>query len=310
MGGRCIFDVRTIWTVELAMRASGLKRYAAVVGTLLFVSLWPRRMRSRLSLSRRLSEDTGGQGACPPASSAGTGTPTTFEQSKYSNDRIHELELNRFTHKLEVERLKLLILLNGGAFTIFIGFVEKRSVGSVKSWMIVAMVAWLTGLVSAFCATQAQLTTQRSFTQSYHRRRRAIEWRLLGEVYSPVQMRNMIGAPPGKALKPGDEAFESAADQARERGERNTHMVFNWAVASTIFFLLGACAAILSVDFSAQTKVAPQPARSAELQHTRDTVDHLGLLQPIVDRSSCQPRNSPPNFVSRAARSASKSSPA
>jgi len=44
--------------------------------------------------------------------------PPDFEICKYQLDRAHELELNRFAHGLEIERLKILQLVNGGAFTV------------------------------------------------------------------------------------------------------------------------------------------------------------------------------------------------
>ena len=45
-----------------------------------------------------------------------------FELTNMISNRAHELEPNKFAHALEVERLKILQLVNGGAFTVLVVF--------------------------------------------------------------------------------------------------------------------------------------------------------------------------------------------
>ena len=114
-------------------------------------------------------------------------TAGPFLHRKYDADRVHELELNKFTHALEMDRLKLLLLLNGGAFTVVGGFSESLfRPGATSPILFAAMGAWLVGLLLAAFATQDALNVQRAFAQAYHNRRRATEWRILGETDPPV----------------------------------------------------------------------------------------------------------------------------
>ncbi|GGI89039.1 hypothetical protein GCM10007973_26760 [Polymorphobacter multimanifer] len=122
-----------------------------------------------------------------------------FEIRKYDRDREHELELNRFTHAFELERVKLLFLLNGGAFTLLVTLVDKQNgvVDKGLFWLVAASAAWLLGLLCAAQAAQRALDTQRSFMQAYHRRRRAVEWRQLkkgGE--DDKTLERIVGKPP------------------------------------------------------------------------------------------------------------------
>jgi hypothetical protein len=103
-----------------------------------------------------------------------------FLREKYAHDRAHELELNRFTHAFELEQIRLLFLLNGGAFTVLVALVEWRPiVGSLALLLMAAALAWLLGLLAAVVAGRRALDVQRAFTQAYHNRRRSVETGLL-----------------------------------------------------------------------------------------------------------------------------------
>lgn len=122
-----------------------------------------------------------------------------FEMRKYDRDREHELELNKFTHTFELERVKVLFLLNGGAFTLLVTLFDKQNgIGGIAlNWMMAASAAWLFGLLCAAQAAQRALDTQRSFMQAYHRRRRAVEWRQFkkGGVDDET-LKRIVGQPP------------------------------------------------------------------------------------------------------------------
>lgn len=102
--------------------------------------------------------------------------PPDFELTKYGYDRAHELELNKFTHALEMERLKLLILLNGGSATALLTFARETALGD-RLWLAIPVGLWAAGLWVGVEATAKMLAGQSQFTRSYRFRRNAVEWR-------------------------------------------------------------------------------------------------------------------------------------
>src|SRR4051812_27447431 len=92
-----------------------------------------------------------------------------FERVKYERDREHELALNEFTHNLEVEQLKLLILLNGGAATALLAFAE-HSAASVQ-WLMLPVLLWLLGLCAGAAATLRMRKAQAKYSKAYRHRR-------------------------------------------------------------------------------------------------------------------------------------------
>lgn len=169
-----------------------------------------------------------------------------FDTEKYKLDRAHELELNKFTHVLEVERMKLLTYLNGGAAAAWLTF-SKASPSSDDALAAAALVIppliWLVGLLLASVATQATFKTQRSFTQAYHRRRRADEWRILRRSYGDVELSRILPRLPGTADLAEEIEFGRSADEFADTGQRAAVWVMAWTFASVGAFVLGALAA-------------------------------------------------------------------
>ncbi|HEY1604570.1 MAG TPA: hypothetical protein VGF77_03125 [Allosphingosinicella sp.] len=110
-----------------------------------------------------------------------------FELVKYERDREHELALNEFTHRLEVEQLKLLILLNGGAATALLAFAEHDS--AAVRWLAVPVVLWLAGLVAGALATMRMRKAQAFYGKFYRHRRQVTEFlRLAGRRKLPPSL--------------------------------------------------------------------------------------------------------------------------
>jgi hypothetical protein len=99
----------------------------------------------------------------------------SFETTKYERDREHELKLNEFTHNLEMEQLKLLILLNGGAATALLAFAEKAASGPGLCLLAIPIALWLAGLGVGAYATILMREAQSLFGKSYRHRRTAVE---------------------------------------------------------------------------------------------------------------------------------------
>jgi hypothetical protein len=120
-----------------------------------------------------------------------------FLDKKYALDREHELELNKFTHVFEVERLKLLLLLNGGAAGLWLGFLKGGSehTAAVNLVQTLPVFAWAFGTLLAAFAFHYALKTQKDFTRAYHNRRRAFEWRFLGEQFGREDIVLLISDP-------------------------------------------------------------------------------------------------------------------
>lgn len=177
-------------------------------------------------------------GKAPPESG-----PADFELHKYDSDRVHELELNKFSHALEVERLKILQLVNGGAFTVVVGFSDAlvQSRGDARWLAAAASVGWIAGLASAAWATQLTLDWQTSFSKAYNRRRRAIEWRRLRGISPDRRTRDP------ELEGRGDTCLEKAADDARQRGGELGRRVRRWAMVSVALFAAGALLMTLSL---------------------------------------------------------------
>jgi tRNA (cytidine/uridine-2'-O-)-methyltransferase len=191
-----------------------------------------------------------------------------FQLSKYERDREHELELNKFTHALEVERLKVLQLLNGGAVTVFLGFstLLLHNDGAPRRLGIAAAAAWVAGLVVAAGATQVQLWAQSHFSRAYRLRRTAVEWRGL---VMPDNERAGVHGPlrydKGKPVfATSAEEFEAEATKARGEGESWSHWARWMAWASAALFAAGAI--LMTVSFAGAK--APPPAQAESAQPT------------------------------------------
>lgn len=99
-----------------------------------------------------------------------------FELTKYGYDRQHELELNKFTHNLEMEQLKLLILLNGGAATALLTFADGSILARTLPWLLLPVLLWLAGLIIGAWATIEMRDAQSGYSKFYRHRRNATEW--------------------------------------------------------------------------------------------------------------------------------------
>lgn len=182
--------------------------------------------------------------------------PPDFELKKYELDRAHELELNKFAHALEVERLKILQLVNGGAFTVLVVFATGlvASPRPSPALAILAGVSWVLGLGAAAWATQRQLQGQAKFNQAYRLRRNAVEFVALGRTYGAAAAAAMLppldatapGAsakterkPAEKARDPKREDYDGQADAAFYDGKNAGKYVKKMAMASIVLFMLG-----------------------------------------------------------------------
>jgi hypothetical protein len=123
-----------------------------------------------------------------------------FEVAKYGYDRHHEVALNQYTHALEVEQLKLLILLNGGAATALLTFAEDVAVQTSKPWFLAAILCWLVGLAVGAGATIGLRYAQSQYARFYRLRRQATEWRRLRDNFSDNALRLSIGFPTSELL--------------------------------------------------------------------------------------------------------------
>jgi hypothetical protein len=184
-----------------------------------------------------------------------------LEMEKYRLDRLHELELNKFAHTLEVERLKTLTYLNGGAIAVFVALLGSIF-GDISDWAkVVALISvglWIFGLYFAASAVQLNLETQVEFNRAYHRRRRAIEWRLLKKKYNTDELKRMIGyIGPQQGSLEGKEAdaqeesqekrYDDAARNAVEEGIAKARRVSSRAKLSVLLFMVAAAFASVAI---------------------------------------------------------------
>ncbi len=200
----------------------------------------------------------------PPAQSA-------FELEKYKADRVHELELNKFAHAFEFERLKILQLLNGGAFTVAVGFsaVLTGASGASRCLALAGIAAWVGGLIAAAWAAQLALDTQVKFSQAYHRRRRAMECYALDGLETPPDgVKAMLGtlpespdptAPPASTETAAAE-YSQQADDAKQEGINLSPQVQDWAIWSVALFVIGAALTIAALAIAGDTLVTAPPA--------------------------------------------------
>jgi hypothetical protein len=173
-----------------------------------------------------------------------------LELEKYKLDRAHELELNKFAHALEVERLKILSYLNGGAIAVLLALFKEglENVPAIGRIGIAVSVAfWIAGLYAAARATQLNLETQIEFNRAYHRRRRAIEWRLLATKYTVDALTRAVGTHSDDRTLPPDEEYDAAARAAVDVGTIKAKRVTETARASVVLFMCGAAVATISV---------------------------------------------------------------
>jgi len=171
--------------------------------------------------------------------------PPDFELKKYELDREHELELNKIAHALEIERLKVLQLLNGGAFTVLAAFAPGllRSHGLSRPLALLAAASWVVGLGAASWATQKQLDAQGKFNKAYRCRRNAVELRRLSTTFGEEAASRMV--PPAEGQSHADDA-----DDAFKEGGRLGNKLWKLALASLFLFGLGAALLAASLGFA------------------------------------------------------------
>lgn len=189
--------------------------------------------------------------------------PPDFELTKYGYDREHELELNKFTHALEVEQLKLLFLLNGGAAAALLTFAERVTYPMTREGLLWPVLFWIAGLTVAAGATFRTRLVQGLYSKAYRHRRHATEWRRTKRSDDP-QWVNPLGLPESELLDElgrtlsvqerkafesardagvGDFLYESAATFLRKRAERSKKWISALGGISIACFIAGAVTA-------------------------------------------------------------------
>jgi hypothetical protein len=148
--------------------------------------------------------------------------PADFELTKYGHDRGHELELNKFTHTLEMEQLKLLILLNGGAATALIAFADEVGIRGDLVTLLAPVLLWLCGLGAGAWATMTMREAQSKYAQAYRFRRNATEWRQLAERFGPHVLGERLGE-----LDP-DTVTAAEQELIDRRATRKARELLNW----------------------------------------------------------------------------------
>lgn len=189
-----------------------------------------------------------------------------FELQKYELDRAHEVELNKFAHALEIERLKLLQLLNGGAFTVLVAFASSVFGGAGPGPMLALLAAscWVFGLGTAAAATHLQLRSQRNVNQAYRFRRNAVEWRQLSKLFPDEdQLRRMVGPPLPGGGRANDQAYDRWAGEAVLKGLNEGKKVSRLGAAGIILFVTGAL--FLTASIWASPLPPPQKAEVRSL---------------------------------------------
>lgn len=185
---------------------------------------------------------------------AANGTPPDFDLVKYERDREHELALNQFTHNLEVEQLKLLILLNGGAAAAILTFAEHSA--STARWLMLPVLFWLVGLYIGAAATLRMRKVQADFGKFYRHRRHATEFRRLaglGKLPSGIsrdELSELVRLASGeealrKAIKTRDLSalHDRLADVVISRARTDNARVEPLSRYSLYWFMLGALVA-------------------------------------------------------------------
>lgn len=142
---------------------------------------------------------------------ASTDSAAGFELLKYELDRAHELELNKFTHNLEMDQLKLLILLNGGAATALLTFADGAILARTLPWLLLPVLLWLAGLIIGAQATIKMREAQSAYAKFYRHRRNATESRHLAAAFR----RRSLDFPLGLSLKE-EQRLQKVAERGNE----------------------------------------------------------------------------------------------
>lgn len=178
------------------------------------------------------------------------GEPPDFELHKYELDRAHEIELNKFAHALEIERLKVLQILNGGAFTVLVAFAPSVFGGGGQGAIFAPLAAlcWIFGLGTAAAATHIQLRSQRNVNQAYRLRRNAVEWRQLKKLsHDDEQLRRMVGPPLRRDQTINDEAFDRWAGESLLLASEAGTTVSRLGAVGILLFVMGALFLTVSI---------------------------------------------------------------
>jgi hypothetical protein len=214
-------------------------------------------------------------------------TDADFDTIKYERDREHELKLNEFTHNLELEQLRLLILLNGGATTAVLAFAEKSASPQTLQALLAAVIVWLVGLGAGAWATLAMREAQSLFAKSYRHRRNAREIRRaphsgtgtippsayeLGLLIESGQLKRQKGFLAifrrVKSKQPTAVLHDDMAKAARHCAFARSGTVYRLSVASLILFVAGAIAASAGLlGAPAAPAESPREAASSVVFH-------------------------------------------
>jgi hypothetical protein len=203
-----------------------------------------------------------------------------FAVTKYGYDREHELELGEFTHSLEMEQIKLLILLNGGAATAFLTFGDKTGLARSVLGLGAPVACWLVGLCVGAAATIQLRRTQTSYTQAFNLRRRAEEWRQLRLKHlEDAAIRARVNLPDQKALnklharfpevafvsvsKDGAAHHDCAANLVIRKARKANPWIFRLSLASIGLFMAGALLATWFILSTPSPPAASPPANTA-----------------------------------------------
>jgi hypothetical protein len=205
----------------------------------------------------------------------GYGQPKDFDTVKYERDREHELALNEYTHNLEVEQLKLLILLNGGAATAVIAFAEKASLGIAVAGLVVPVLLWLAGLYKGAQATLTMREAQSKFSKFYRHRRHAGEARLSSPGSEPpflspeeratlkAMAKNDADLTRALAADDGETLHQALAGEAIAQARDLNSQVEPMSRTSLHYFVAGAIVAALVIGagpFIGHPSPPPRPA--------------------------------------------------
>ncbi|NJM30895.1 MAG: hypothetical protein HC855_13045 [Rhizobiales bacterium] len=164
-----------------------------------------------------------------------------FALEKYRHDRRHEVELNKATLQYELESLRILSYLNGGAAALYLGLVSslaKQSAALDLACHAAPVVAWAIGLFAAALAIWQMYEAQVGYTQAYHRRRRAEEKRRLEGHQAYVTVTD-----PKKTA----EQYDEWASEAAGKANRNKSYAKMFALASVLMFCAGLLTALMAL---------------------------------------------------------------
>lgn len=175
-----------------------------------------------------------------------TGDPSPFDVEWYRLHRTHELELSKATLQYELERLRLLSYLNGGAIGAFLAFGKDALQPNLLTILAVAL--WILGLIFAWIAWTNGYDGQRDYAMAYRVRRHILERERLDKNAKI----NRYGVERHKSEQPqkgellSEEELDDKATIATGKGGSGMKSAWGIETFSMIFFALGAASALMS----------------------------------------------------------------